>query len=411
VHAWIRRILVVLSLLALLFFAYLTAIPLAYSMLYFAVLLIVVSWLWTRLGSSSLSIRRDAPKGAYEVGEEFIELLEVQNRAPIALPWVEVSDGAGIPGYNAGRAVSIRRRGSRKWRTHGRFSSRGRYRMGPTRLVTGDPFGFFQRHFEVGPDSSVTVYPRLVDVSRFLPGASHSAGETIALGRFADAPPDAFGVRDYDPSDGFNRIHWPSTARLGRPMVKSFEKYEGTDLTVVLDLMNGVHFGWPPVSTLEYAVSLAASVAVAGLRRNQSVGLVCNDAARSHISAGSGDLQLRRILDFLAEADANGSSGLAPLLDGLAASRGQQSVVVITPRAAGQWIDRLARAARGGSRKNTILHLEAHSFGGPAPAANVDALSLGEQLTWWSLGAGDEIFRRRRKAARMAGEEPVPIAI
>jgi len=92
-HAWIRRILVVLSLAALLFFAYLTAIPLAYSMLYFAVLLIVVSWLWTRLGASSLSISREAPKGAYEVGEEFIEILEVQNRAPIAVPWVEVSDG------------------------------------------------------------------------------------------------------------------------------------------------------------------------------------------------------------------------------------------------------------------------------------------------------------------------------
>jgi uncharacterized protein (DUF58 family) len=411
VHAWIRRVLVVLSLLALLFFAYLTAIPLAYSMLYFAVLLIVASWLWTRLGSSSLSIRRDAPKGAYEVGEDFIELLEVQNRAPIALPWVEVNDGAAIPGYSAGRAVSVRGRGSRKWRTHGRFSSRGRYRMGPTWVITGDPFGFFQRQVEIAPDSSVTVYPRLVDVSRFLPGASHSAGETIALGRFADAPPDAFGVRDYDPSDGFNRIHWPSTARLGRPMVKSFEKYEGTDLTVVLDLMQGVHFGRPPVSTLEYAVSLAASVAVAGLRRNQSVGLICNDASRTHITPGSGGLQLRRILDYLAEAQADGAGGLAQLLNGLAAIRGHQSVVVITPRAAGEWLDRLARADRGGGRRNTILHLEAESFGGPAQTVDTDALSLGEQLTWWSLGAGDEIFRRRRRPLRMAGEEPVPIAI
>lgn len=410
-HAWIRRVLVALSLAALLFFAYLTAIPLAYSMLYFAVLLIVVSWLWTRLGASSLSIRRDAPKGAYEVGEEFIEVLEVHNRAPIALPWVEVSDGAGIPGYNAGRAVSVRRRGSRKWRTHGRFSSRGRYRMGPTWLVTGDPFGFFQRHVEVAPDSSVTVYPRLVDVSRFLPGASHSAGETIALGRFADAPPDAFGVRDYDPADGFNRIHWPSTARLGRPMVKSFEKYEGTDLTVVLDLMQGVHFGWPPVSTLEYAVSLAASMAVAGLTRNQSVGLICNDASRTQISPGSGGLQLRRILDFLAEADANGASGLGELLNGLAAIRSHQSVVVITPRAAGEWVDRLVRADRGGSRRNTIIHLEAASFGGPAQTSDANPLSLGEQLSWWNLGAGDEIFRRRRQPLRTPGEEPVPIAI
>jgi len=143
------------------------------------------------------------------------------------------------------------------WRTQGRFISRGRYQMGPTRLVTGDPFGLFQRTVEVPAGSSVTVYPRLVDVTRFLPGASHTLGDTIAMGRFVDAPPDASGIREYDPADGFNRIHWPSTARLGRPMSKSFEKYEGSDLIVVLDLRTSAHLGESPESTLEYAVSLA----------------------------------------------------------------------------------------------------------------------------------------------------------
>jgi hypothetical protein len=166
------------------------------------------------------------------------------------------------------------------------------------------------------------------------------------------------------------------------------------------------------VSTLDYAVSLAASVAVAGLRRNQSVGLICNDASRTQIGPSSGGLQLRRILDFLAEADATGASGLGALLNELASSRGHQSLLVITPRPAGEWVDRLARADRGASRRSTILHLEAASFGGPAvQPGGADGLSLGEQLTWWSLGAGDEIFRRRRQSVRVAGDEPVPVAI
>jgi uncharacterized protein (DUF58 family) len=140
------------------------------------------------------------------------------------------------------------------------------------------------------------------------------------------------------------------------------------------------------------------------------VGLICNDASRTHISAGSGGLQLRRILDFLAEADADGATGLAALLSGLAAVRGHQSLVVITPRAAGEWVDQLARSDRGGGRRNTILHLDAQSFGGPARTVDAGGLSIGEKLTWWSLGAGDEIFRRRRQPVRLAGE-PAPIAI
>ena len=48
--AWTRRVLVVGGLLVLFFFAYLTATKLAFVMLYFALLLTVVSWVWTRLG-------------------------------------------------------------------------------------------------------------------------------------------------------------------------------------------------------------------------------------------------------------------------------------------------------------------------------------------------------------------------
>jgi uncharacterized protein (DUF58 family) len=410
VPAWTRRALVIAGILALLFFAYLTAIKLAYLMLYFVLLLIAASWLWARVGASRLSIRRDAPRGAYEVGEDFVETLEVRNGAFIGLPWVEVVDGARIPGYDAGRAVSVGPRRNRRWRSQGRFITRGRYQVGPTRLTTGDPFGFFQRSLEVAPESSITVYPRLVDVSRFLPGASHTVGETIALGRFVDAPPDAFGIREYDPSDGFNRIHWPSTARLGRPMTKSFEKYEGSDLIVVLDLADRIHTGTAPVSTLEYAVSLAASVAVAGLSRSQSVGLVCNDARRTSIAPAAGGAQLRRILDFLAEAEADGGTSLATLLQGLAASRGQQSLVVITPNASSDWVDKISQFGLGGSRRSIVLHLVPETFEGRASEAIPPGRALSDQLTWWSLSAGDEIFRRRG-GSRPTGSEALAIAI
>jgi uncharacterized protein (DUF58 family) len=410
VSARIRRILFVAGILVLFFFAYITAIKLAFVILYFALLLTAVSWLWTRLGTAKLAISREAPGGAYEVGEDFVEVLTVSNPAIVSLPWVEVFDASNIPGYDAGRAMSVGRQRERTWRSQGRFISRGRYQMGPTRLVAGDPFGLFQRTVQVPAASSVTVYPRLVDVTRFLPGASHTLGDTIAMGRFVDAPPDASGIREYDPADGFNRIHWPSTARLGRPMSKSFEKYEGSDLIVVLDLRSGVHRGEPPESTLEYAVSLAASLSVLGLGRNQSVGLACNDARRTIFAPARGGKQLRRILDFLSEVDADGGVSLEALLQGLASSRGRQSLVVITPSVAGAWIDWLARVGLGGSRSNAVLYLDAGSFGGGAAAAPTGPRTLGEQTSWWSVTADDEIFRRRHAPGR-AAREPFAVAI
>ena len=136
---------------------------------------------------------------------------------------------------------------------------------------------------------------------------------------------------------------------------------------IVLDLGSRVHVGVPPESSLEYAVSLAASIAVAGLSRSQSVGLVCNDARRTNIAPVSGGLQLRLILDFLAEAEADGTTGLANLIQGLAASRGHQSLVVITPSVSGDWVDRLSQFGLGGNRRSTVLHLQASTFEGRPP--------------------------------------------
>jgi uncharacterized protein (DUF58 family) len=389
----VRRILVGAGLAVLFFFAYITAIPLAFKMLYAAVLLIGLSWLWTRIGAGGLVLRRESPEGAYQVGEQFSEPMVLQNRAPLSLPWVEVIDRSDIPGYDAGRAISLGARRQRRWMSSGRFQARGRYMMGPIDVVTGDPFGFFQRTQRLPATSAVVVYPRLVDVSGLLPGSARNTGDTSAAGRFVDSPPDAFGIREHDPADGFNRIHWPSTARLGRPMSKSFEKFEGSDVMVVLDLDGSAHRGHGMVSTLEYAASLAASVGAEVIGRAQSLGLTCNDRRLTHLPAARGGGQLRRVLEYLAICEANGTTSLDTLLAGLAQARGPESVVVITPRGSGRWIDRLAEVGRSGRRHSTVLHLLADTFVGlpgrpdPAPPEVV-----AEGISWVSFAAGDPLF-------------------
>ncbi|HEV3230915.1 MAG TPA: DUF58 domain-containing protein [Candidatus Dormibacteraeota bacterium] len=401
-----RRALLAVGLAVLFFFAYITAIPLAFKMLYAAGLLIGLSWLWARLGARGLVLRRESPEGAYQVGEQFSEPLVLQNRAPLSLPWIEVIDRSSIPGYDAGRAISLGARRQRRWLSSGRFAARGRYLMGPVDIVTGDPFGFFQRSQRLPPTSAVVVYPRLVDVSSLLPGAARNSGDTSAAGRFVDSPPDAFGIREHDPSDGFNRIHWPSTARLGRPMSKTFEKFEGSDVMVVLDLDGSAHRGAGVVSTIEYAASLAASVAADVVGRGQSVGLTCNDRRLTSLPPARGGGQLRRVLEYLAVAEANGTTSLDTMLAGLAQARGQQSVVVITPRGSGRWIDRLTEVGRAGRRRSTVLHLVAESFVGAGGVASDSGEVAAEGISWYSFAAGDPLFATRPHHA-----EDLPVGI
>jgi uncharacterized protein (DUF58 family) len=383
----LRGLLVAGGLAVLFFFAYITAIRLAFMLVYFAVLMVAVCWTWARVAGRGLDVTRGAEDGAYEVGQEFREKMEVRNTSIVGVPWVIIEDRAGIPGYEASRVVSLPGRGSRRWTTHGRFTARGRYTLGPIRLTTGDPFGFFQRSRVVGVPTAITVYPRLVDVMDLLPGSSHSSGDSRVFGRFSDSPPDALGIREHDPSDGFNRIHWPSTARLGRPMSRSFERYEGADTLVVLDLGTAVHRGRDETSTLEHSVSLAASVAMAAVQQGQSVALRCNDAGGTAFLAGSGPNHLRQVLDFLSVAQATGTRALSTALPGSTGRHSQQSVVVITPAVPGGWVDALA-AGRDGGRRTTVLHVGGETDGRPR------LRTMGE-INWWELPTG--------------GQEPVPM--
>ena len=373
----LRRLLVAGGIVALFFFAYITAIRLAFMLAYFAVLLMLLSWAWARLAGRGLSVAREAPGGAFEVGQEFSEKLEVANTSLIGAPWVAVEDRAGIPGYDASRVFGLPGRGSRKWMSHGRFTARGRFPLGPMRVTTGDPFGFFTASRVIPVDAAVTIYPRLVDVSSFLPGSATSSGDSRVFGRYTDTPPDALGIREYDPSDGFNRIHWPSTARLGRPMSRSFERYEGADTLLILDLGLGVHRGQGEHSSLEQCVSLAASVAMMALQRGQSVALRCNDAGATSFLSGTGVTHMRRILDFLAIAQASGSRGLETALPTVS-GRAAQSVVVITPAPAGAWVDAVA-GGRDRGRRTTVLHVS----GEPGEAAQLRSIA---EMSWWEVG-------------------------
>jgi uncharacterized protein (DUF58 family) len=384
----LRRVALAIGLLTLLVFAYITAVRLAYALLYAALLVIVVSWLWTRYGIRGLDLTREAPSGAYEAGERFTEHVLVSNASLLGLPWVEVFDESRIPGYNVGRVLNLGAKKSRRWRSDGTFAARGSYEMGPLTIATGDPFGIFRASRQVPAAGKVVVYPRLVDATTIVGRRSGATGETVPVGLQVDTPPEAFGIREYNPDDGVNRIHWPSTARLGRPMSKSFEKYEGNDMMIALDLDRGRHHGEGPGSSLERAVSLAASIATVGAERGQAVGLICSDAAGTLIRPGRGAAHQTILLEALALADADGRGGFEGALETALGLRGQQTLFVITPGASDdRRLDRLAGAAPGNVR-TTIVRLRpgAHPEGSRRPRRVTDG------AVWWDISVGDEIF-------------------
>jgi len=392
------RLPLITALTLLFFFAYVTGVRLAYSLLYALVLLFVVSYIWSRLAADNLVVERASPEGQFQVGDAFEESFVIQNRSWIPVPLIELTDFSNLPGYNPGRVFSLKGRRARRWTSRGRFKQRGLFTFGPVELRYGDPFGLFTRTLRIAGSHSVVVYPVVRPVGGLDALAPSTAGDEQLRGRVLDIPPNATTIREYVPTDSVKRIHWASSARLGRLMSRSFETREGGDAWIVLDLQASVHAGEAPESTLEYAMSLAASITDAALRRGSAIGLVGNDSQLSVIEAARGDQQRKKLFEHFTLAQADGTVSLASLLTSQRQQwRHRGGLVVITPSADEHWLEALLDLGVRGHR-SLVVYLDPRGFGGSQPTL-ASAGRWRQALNWWMVGGPDDLEPDRRVAA------------
>jgi uncharacterized protein (DUF58 family) len=412
---------VVLILLVLSLFAFGVTGKLIYTrLIYLWLLLLITSWFWSRQSLQSVSIRRTAQVRRNNVGEIFGEQYEVRNTGRLPVLWLEVRDESGILGTTGSRVLAwIRGRQQRSYRPRTRLVQRGVFSLGPTTLISGDLFGLFQVQKQIPSEGSLLVYPPMVEIREFPnPPGLLTGGEALRR-KTHQITPNAAGVREYVWGDAMSRIHWKSTARRDKLMVKEFELDPKAEVWIFLDMDGSVQAALPTPpshltdqlwyesekvvlipSTEEYAVSITASVARDYLSRGRAVGLVSSAHGEGVLAPDRGGRQLERILEFLALLKAEGELPL-PLLIAREAQqipRGS-TVVVITPSVDSKIALSLDQLIRLGLHP-IVVFLDAESFGGSKgseqitdsvksmhiPVCRVEnGKNLGESLSQWGI--------------------------
>jgi uncharacterized protein (DUF58 family) len=380
------------------FFAGITGIHLAYTLAYVLILLLAVAYIWSRLLARKLRVTRESPQGSFMMGEPFEETFTVKNASGLRLPYCEVRDGTKLPGYAPGRAFSLAAGGSVSWTARGVFNLRGIHHFGPLEARLGDPFGLFPRRIRVAPENEVIVYPALHALLQMVPQWSGNGVAEAHRGQPVDVPPDVSTIRDYAPTDGLSRIHWASTARTGRLISRTFDTGQSADLLVVLDLQSGIHAGSGIESSVEYAVSICASVVHGAIRRGQAVGMVTNGRGGYGFGAGRGEVQRLRLLDYLALATDDGVRSLAETITRHGEGwRGRGGMVVITANRSSDWVEALVDSATRGQR-HLCIFIEPTSFGARGQALRIPA-AWRLALDWWVVRRGDVLGTGERASA------------
>ncbi len=383
---------------------------------YLLLAILILSLAWTWLNIRGVQIVRQTRARRAQVGQLAEERFMVRNTGWIPKLWLEVRDGSNLPDHWASRVVNSLPPGrQRGWTVRTYCRRRGRFTLGPLTLASGDPLGLwrFERHLPT--TSTMVVYPATVDLSGFEPPVGRLTGGDALHRRTHFITTNVLGIREYAPGDSFNRIHWPSTARTGRLMVKQFELDPTADVWIVLDMEKAVQVGglaedepenlsqvpaplWTPhlklaidPSTEEYGVTVAASIARHFLNQKRAVGFIAHGQDREVVQLDRGERQLAKILETLAVIRAHGRATLEHVIANEERVFGRNATVIaITPSTSEIWIDALRDLKRRGVRTVAVV-LEASTFGEAPSALGLITALAASNIPSYLVKCGDDL--------------------
>ena len=388
VSTWIALFVWLISLIA----ALITGRDLLYNTFYLITLVIIGSWLWARQNLRGLEIRRRVRTPRSQVGRFIEESLEIVNQGWLSKLWIEIHDLSDLPGHHASRVVvSLKRRKPHHWVVRTPCVQRGQYHLGPIELRSGDPLGIFELRRRVSGRYKIIIYPAPYDIPGFQLPPGRIPGGRIARYRTHYLTTNVATVRDYAPGDSFNRIHWRSTARTGRLMVKEFELDPTSDVWIMLDLDANWHVAqpwespaiaitpavlWPhhhrkepPLApaTIEYATAAAASIAQRYLIERRAVGLLAYTPRRQVLQLERGHRQFTKILEMLAVVEPAESIAFDRIVTAERHFLDRNvTVVAITSSADNAWVAALRDYHNNGINVTAVL-IAASTFG-PVPS-------------------------------------------
>ncbi len=368
-----------------------------YQLAYLWIFLYAGSWIMSWYSLRGLSLVRISRTLRAQVGQIFEERFELQNEGKLLRIWVEIQDESQLPGSEGSRILTlIEGNQGRSYLARTRLLRRGVYPLGPTSLVGGDLFGLFPAEKKFPPQETLLVYPLMVEIRDFPNPPGLLAGGEALQRRTHQVTPNAAGVREYIHGDSMNRIHWLSSARRDRLMVKEFELDPLADVWIFLDAFARNHYAKPqsiesiqvvdvfqrelkvdlPPSTEEYAVSCAASIARLSLRRARAVGLVAAGQQTVLLPPDRGGRQLGKILESLALIKAEGTMPFRTLVETQVKHITRGSTVVLVTPARNRDIAIMVDFLIQKGLRPVLILVDSSSFGDPTVGAD----ELGTQI-------------------------------
>lgn len=205
---------------------------------------------------------------------------------------------------------------TRRWKL--KCIKRGVFHVDRISLVTGDLLGNSVNSKGLYIKPGLMVYPQTIDLDKTFIPVNYLLGDVTVRRWIIEDPFMVSGVREYTDRDSMNKIHWNSTARTGRLMVRreDYTSQNGVSVFLNIQSIENEYFDSVYKNYIELGIKACATLFDICLRNGIPARFACNGTTdskkremiftteatgRGHMQGLMGilaRLELRRIRDF-----------------------------------------------------------------------------------------------------------------
>ena len=160
-------------------------------------------------------------------------------------------------------------------------SRRGVIKIGAVRSVKGDPLGVIAKVAQLAPAQELFVHPRVVPLGTDAIGFLKDV-EGVTTAKLSSSDVSFHALREYAPGDDRRAIHWRTTARTEKLMVRQFEETMRAHLVIVLSTLRA---DYASAEDFEIAVSTAGSLGISAFGQERQVSIWTSQGELAFVSA------------------------------------------------------------------------------------------------------------------------------
>ncbi len=268
------------------------------TFIFIALVLILLGYITRKKGFNKLTIKRYIDQEAVVEGEEFVitTIIENNKRLPISYLCVDEEFPKELPKTfdenipsKSNMKLHYTARYSVLWFERIKISNRhkgvkrGTYNIRNISLTIGDIFGFSSISADIEDSVDMLVYPKILNYKQLNFESSNIQGDNIVKRWIFKDPLYIRGIREYNVEDRMKDIHWKSSLKMSKLMVKDYDFTSEREIIFIVDVQGGEpHWAFVDEEKVDNIVKIAASLSYETIKEGIATGMWTNALIIGH---------------------------------------------------------------------------------------------------------------------------------